>query len=164
MDSHRSLTGYCIFLGPTLISWKSKKQTTVARSTAEAEYRSMGTTACELQRISYLLHDFQLFVPTPIPLYCDNQATAHIVANLVFHERKKHLEIDCHLIRDKFKAVFLIPSYIPRRLQLADMFTKLLPHAVFSVALPKMGLVSFSQVHLEGDEKIHACLSSICTM
>ncbi|KAL0400000.1 UNVERIFIED_CONTAM: Retrovirus-related Pol polyprotein from transposon RE1 [Sesamum radiatum] len=136
--------------GPALISWKSKKQTTVARSTAEAEYRSMGTTACELQWISYMLHDFQLSVPTPIPLYCDNQAATHIVANPVFHERTKHLEIDCHLIRDKFKAGFLIPSYIPSRLQLADMFTKLLPRAVFSVALRKMGLVSFPQVHLEG--------------
>ncbi|KAL0291225.1 UNVERIFIED_CONTAM: Retrovirus-related Pol polyprotein from transposon RE1 [Sesamum angustifolium] len=89
VDSHRSLTGYCIFLGQALISWKTKKQTTVARSTAEAEYRSLGTTVCELQWISYLLSDFHISVPRPIPVYCDNQAAIHIVANPIFHERTK---------------------------------------------------------------------------
>ncbi|KAL0349510.1 UNVERIFIED_CONTAM: Retrovirus-related Pol polyprotein from transposon RE1 [Sesamum radiatum] len=86
IDSRRSLLGYCIFLSNALISWKSKKQLTVARSTAEAEYRSLSTTVCELKWISYLLQDLHLTSPTPIPLYCDNQAAIHIVANPVFHE------------------------------------------------------------------------------
>ncbi|KAL0332894.1 UNVERIFIED_CONTAM: Retrovirus-related Pol polyprotein from transposon RE1 [Sesamum calycinum] len=86
IDSRRSLLGYCIFLSNALISWKSKKQPTVARSTAEAEYRSLSMTVCELKWISYLLQDLHLTSPTPIPLYCDNQAAIHIVANPVFHE------------------------------------------------------------------------------
>ncbi|KAL0431063.1 UNVERIFIED_CONTAM: Retrovirus-related Pol polyprotein from transposon RE2 [Sesamum radiatum] len=122
-----------------LISWKTKKQTTVARSTIEAEYRSLGITACELQWISYLLQDFGLFVSTPIPLYCDNQAATHIVANPVFHERTKHLEIDCHLVRDHYKAGFLLPCYI-------FVFTKLLLRPAFTNALAKLGLFSPSQV------------------
>ncbi|KAL0419087.1 UNVERIFIED_CONTAM: Retrovirus-related Pol polyprotein from transposon RE1 [Sesamum radiatum] len=97
-------------LGPALISWKTKKQTMVARSTAEAEYQRIGTLACELQWISYLLQDFQIVVCTPIPLYYDNQVATHIVANSVFHERTKHLEIDWYLTGDKFKAGFLLPS------------------------------------------------------
>ncbi|KAL0379087.1 UNVERIFIED_CONTAM: hypothetical protein Sradi_3214200 [Sesamum radiatum] len=118
VDSIRSLTGYCVFLGQALISRKTKKQPTVARSTAEAEYRSLG-------------------------------AATHIVANPVFHERTKHLEIDCHLVRDLYKTGFLLPSHVSGQSQLADVFTKPLPRPAFSSALSKLGLVSFPQAHLE---------------
>ena len=68
----RSLTGCYIFFGSTLISWKTKKQTTMSRSYVEVEYRSMGSIVCELQWISYLLQDFGFLHSLPIPLWCDN--------------------------------------------------------------------------------------------
>ncbi|KAL0361757.1 UNVERIFIED_CONTAM: Retrovirus-related Pol polyprotein from transposon RE1 [Sesamum radiatum] len=77
VDTRRSLTGYCIFLGSALISWKTKKQSTVFRSTAEAEYRSMGTTVCELTWIFNLLQDLNITIPTPIPFLCDNSRFTH---------------------------------------------------------------------------------------
>ncbi|KAL0458462.1 UNVERIFIED_CONTAM: Retrovirus-related Pol polyprotein from transposon RE1 [Sesamum latifolium] len=104
--------GYCIFLGPTFISWKTKKQNTISRSTAEAEYRAMGSTACELSWIYSLLQGLQVSVPKPIPFLYDNRATLHIVSNPVFHEWTKHLEIDCYLVQDHYKAGFLTPSRV----------------------------------------------------
>eukprot|EP00257_Ricinus_communis_P023174 XP_015583089.1 uncharacterized protein LOC107262327 [Ricinus communis] len=85
-NTRKSITGFCIFLGNSLLSWKAKKQSTISKSSTEAEYRSMSNTVYELQWISYLLQDFGFKLNLPIPLFCDNKAAIHIATNHVFHE------------------------------------------------------------------------------
>jgi len=82
--TRRSITGWFILLGNSPVSWKTKKQHTVSRSSAEAEYRSMAITTCELKWLKALLSDIGISHPQPIPLSCDSQAALHISKNPVF--------------------------------------------------------------------------------
>jgi hypothetical protein len=107
LDTRRSISGQCFFLGHSLISWRSKKQLIVSRSSSEAEYRALASAACELQWLLYLLRDLHVTCHKPPVLFCDNQSALHIAANPVFHERSKHLDIDCHIVREKLQAGIL---------------------------------------------------------
>ncbi|XP_057434172.1 uncharacterized protein LOC130726869 isoform X2 [Lotus japonicus] len=122
----KSTTGYCVFLGGNLISWKSKKQNVVARSSAEAEYCAMAQTTCELMWVGQILSEMGIERISPMKLWCDNQAALHISSNPVFHERTKHIEVDCHFIREKLQQNLISTSYVRTGDQLADVFTKAL--------------------------------------
>ncbi|RVW73373.1 Retrovirus-related Pol polyprotein from transposon TNT 1-94 [Vitis vinifera] len=122
-----STTGYCFLLGSSLISWRSKKQTFVARSSTEAEYRALADTTSELLWLRWLLKDLGVSTSSATPLYCDNQSAIHIAHNDVFHERTKHIEIDCHFIRYHLLHGALKLFSVFSKDQLADIFTKSLP-------------------------------------
>ena len=88
-----------MFLRDALVSWKSKKQFTIARSSAEAEYRAMANATSEVLRLIKLPKDFHLEVPF-VKLLCDSQVAMHIATNPTFHERTKHIDIDYHFVQD----------------------------------------------------------------
>uniref|UniRef100_A0A2N9EXN8 4-alpha-glucanotransferase n=1 Tax=Fagus sylvatica TaxID=28930 RepID=A0A2N9EXN8_FAGSY len=138
-SDRKSTTGYCTFIGGNLVTWRSKKQSVVARSSAEAEYRAMAHTTCELTWLRTVLQEFGLLTQGPTPLYCDNQAAIHIASNPVFHERTKHIEVDCHFVRSKVESKDIITPFVPSGSQLADIFTKALPKNAIDSICSKLG-------------------------
>jgi hypothetical protein len=124
-----------------MVSWRSKKQQTVSRSSAEAEYRSMAAVSCELTWLFSPLDDLQVSYQKPALLFCDSKAALHIPANPVFHERTKHIGIDCHLVREKNQLGLLKTLHVPSHHQLTDIFTKPLVLALFHDLLSKMSVI-----------------------
>ncbi|KAM1794461.1 hypothetical protein ACFX11_034934 [Malus domestica] len=120
----RSTMGYCTFMGGNLVTWKSKKQAVVARSSAEAEYRAMTSTACELIWLKGLLSDLGVFTLHSMSIFYDNQATMHIVANPVFDQRTKHIEVYCHYVRAQVQSQVIKTYFVRSYDQLANLFTK----------------------------------------
>ncbi|WVZ07545.1 hypothetical protein V8G54_020891 [Vigna mungo] len=144
-----SIYGFCVFLGSALISWKSKKQTTVSKSSSEAEYRSLASLICELQWLQYLLKDLHIPCPTPYSFYCDNNYAIHIVKNPTFHERTKHIDIDCHITRQKLQDGLIKLLHVSFTNQIADVFTKSLYPSPFKTTTSKLNMHNI-HVHLEG--------------
>uniref|UniRef100_A0A2N9HRP8 Integrase catalytic domain-containing protein n=1 Tax=Fagus sylvatica TaxID=28930 RepID=A0A2N9HRP8_FAGSY len=138
----RSTTGYCFLLGDSLISWRSKKQSVVARSSTEAEYRALADTTAELLWLRWLLQDLGIDCSTVVPIHCDNRSAIQIAHNDVFHERTKHIEIDCHFVRHHLLQGTLQLRSVSSQDQLADIFTKPMPPGRFRDLISKLKLVS----------------------
>ena len=129
-------------LGGSPISWKTKKQGLVSPSSAKAEYRAMATVTSELIWIKSFLAAMGVYHTSPMTLFCDNQAALHISKNPVFHERTKHIEMDCHFVRDRLLSGDLTIGYVPPKYQVADILTKALSKSQFHVLMGKLGIIN----------------------
>ena len=108
-----------MFLGDSLVSWKSKKHVTIARSSTEAKYRAMANATSEVLWLVKLLKDFHIDVAY-VKLMCDSQAAMHIATNLTFHEQMKHIDIDCHFVHEHVHFSLLKLIYVKSTHQLAN--------------------------------------------
>jgi hypothetical protein len=100
-DSRRSTSGFCVYLGHNLVSWSSKRQTTVSRSSAEAEYRAVAHAVAECCWLRQLLQELHLSIPSATVVYCDNVSAISMTSNPVHHRRMKHIKIDIHFVCEK---------------------------------------------------------------
>jgi len=141
----KSTTGFVITINDSVVSWLSKKQSTVALSTAEAEYMAISATIQEVMWIYQLLEELKLPVKRPIELLCDNRAAISISSNDVNHSRTKHIDIRHHYIRDMIKKEYVKVSWIDTNKQLADILTKSLNKNQFNKFKTELMNVNYSE-------------------
>lgn len=113
-------------------------------SSGEAEYRFMAYALKELKWIKKLLLSFGITHTSPMRLHCDSKSAIYIAANPVFHERTKHIESDCHAVRDAVLSKFITTEHIHTKEQPADILTKPLPSTTFSYLLSKLAIQDLS--------------------
>ncbi|KAL8101163.1 hypothetical protein AgCh_033153 [Apium graveolens] len=136
-----STIGYVLYYGDTPISWSSKKQKTVARSSKEAKYRVVASSVAELNWVMNLLTEVKLPVSSPPPIFCDNIGATYLCHNPVFHSRMKHITLNFHFVGDQVQRKLITVHHINSLKQVADLLTKPLSKSLFQKQFSKLGLV-----------------------
>jgi hypothetical protein len=135
----KSTSGTCCFLGHSLVSWSSKKQNSVALSTAEAEYVAAGSVCAQILWMQHTLLDYGLNLKN-VPIMCDNTSAICLTKNPVHHSRSKHIDIRHHFIRDHVQNGDVVINHVDTERQLADIFTKPLCEDRFCMIRREIGM------------------------
>jgi hypothetical protein len=136
----KSTSGYCFSLGSAMISWSSRKQGSIAQSTAEAEYIAASVASREAVWLRKLLSDLFSAELEPTVIHCDNQSCIKLSENPVFHDRSKHIEMRYHYVRDMVQKNILSIQYVPTAEQTTDILTKPLSLTKFVYFRDKLGV------------------------
>ena len=137
-DDRRSVAGYCFHLGVGLVSWSSKKQQTVALSSAEAEYMGLSSASQEVIFLRSVLSDLGYLETGASMIFGDNRGSIILAENPKNHGRAKHIDIRYHFMRDLVNEGTIQLSYVPTEENVADIFTKNLPRIKFELFRQKL--------------------------
>ncbi|GJW05107.1 ribonuclease H-like domain-containing protein [Tanacetum coccineum] len=129
--TRRSTSGYYVYLGNNLLSWSSKHQPTLSRSSAEAKYYDVANAVAETCWLRNLLRELHTPLSSATLVYCDNVSAIYLTYNPVQHQHTKHIEIDIHFVHDLVVAGQVRVLHVPSHYQYADIFTKGLPFTLF---------------------------------
>lgn len=149
-STRRSTSGFCVFLGDNLLSWSAKRQPTVSRSSAEAEYKGVANVVAETCWLRNLLLEMHCPLRRATIVYCDNISAVYLSSNPVQHQRTKHIEIDIHFVREKVHMGQVKVYHIPAAFQYADIFTKGLPTSLFTSFRSSLGVSTLDAVTAGG--------------
>ena len=127
----KSTSGTCQFLGSSLVSWSSRKQSNVAQSTTEAEYVAAASCCSQLLWMIATLRDFGLSF-SHVPLLCDSTSAISVAKNPVLHSKTKHIDVRYHFLRDHVEKGDIELKHVDTSQQLADILTKPLDQATFA--------------------------------
>uniref|UniRef100_A0A803PTI6 Reverse transcriptase Ty1/copia-type domain-containing protein n=1 Tax=Cannabis sativa TaxID=3483 RepID=A0A803PTI6_CANSA len=130
-DDRKSISGCCVYFGETLITWSSKKQTVVAHSSTESEYRALAQITAEITWLESLVKEMRFNLPSTLVIWCDNMSAITLASNPIYHARTKHIELDVHFIRDRVLQKKVEVRHIPNQEQVADCLKKGLTHPKF---------------------------------
>jgi len=138
ISDRKSTSGYFMFVGGNLVTWRSKKQKVVALSSAEAEFRGMAKGLCELLWIRRLLTELGFTPTSEMELFCDNKSAFAISHDPVQHDRTKHVEVDRHFIKENLEEKIICFPFVKSEDQLADILTKAVSSKEFHNSLDKL--------------------------
>ncbi|KAK1431533.1 hypothetical protein QVD17_07993 [Tagetes erecta] len=151
VDDRKSLSAYVFTLGAGVVSWRSKKQTTVALSSTEAEYIAATGATCQALWLRRVLKDLGYTQEEPTIIYCDNKSTINLAKNPITDGRTRHIDIKYHFIREMIGKEEVILHFCNTHNQIADVMTKSLAREKFVYFRHKLGVKKFESQ--EGDEE-----------
>ena len=131
-------------MGSRLVSWFSKKQSSIALSTAEVEYVADASCYTQLLWMMQTLQDIQITCTPPISILCDNTSAISISKNPIMHSKTKNIPIKYHFLREQVLEQKVKLEYVPSKEQVVDIFTKPLPRETFEYLRQKLGVVAAS--------------------